>query len=417
MNDRASDAEAPAERHPPAAWMQAPGTAAVLAALTAKGHPARFVGGSVRDWLLGRPVKDIDVATPEPPETVMALLQEAGIRALPTGLAHGTVTAICQGTHFEITTLRRDVETFGRHARVAFVENWAADAERRDFTLNALFADAAGNVYDPVGGLEDLRAGRVRFVGDPEARIAEDRLRLLRFFRFYAHYGKGAPDAAALAAAARAAPDLAMLSGERIQVEIRRLLQAPAAPAVVRLMAATGVLAHVLPEASDFERLARLVEIGRDGSADAILRLAALLPPEAAAAEAIGRRLKLSKDDQSRLVGLVAPSYSVEIGMTEKALRRVLYRQGRARGRDLLLLAFAAEPTADAAQAERLLDLAEGYERPDFPLRGADLVARGVAPGPKVGTLLAWIERWWEEGDYQASEAAILAKLEEILDA
>jgi poly(A) polymerase len=407
--------ETPVEQHTPAAWMQAKGTTVVLAALTAKGRPARFVGGSVRDWLLGRPVKDVDIATPEPPEAVLALLDQAGIRALPTGLAHGTVTAICQGMHFEITTLRRDVETFGRHARVAFVDDWAADASRRDFTLNALFADADGNVYDYVGGLDDLRAGRVRFVGDPDTRIAEDRLRLLRFFRLHAYYGTSAPAEAALDAAARAAPQLRMLSGERIQIELLRLLRAEAALEVIQLMAARGILAHVLPEATNFDRLGRLVASGHRGADDAILRLAALLPPDTAAAKAVGHRLKLSKDDQSRLIGLVTPAYAVKIVMTEKALRRVLYHQGRERTRDLLLLALGSELKANKTRARRLLAYVDAYERPVFPLRGADIVARGVAPGPKVGTLLAWLERWWEEGDYQAREADILAKLDEIL--
>lgn len=408
--------EKPVKQHPPAAWMQAKGTAIVLAALTAKERPARFVGGSVRDWLLGRPVKDIDIATPEPPETVLTLLNQAGIRALPTGLAHGTVTAICQGIRFEITTLRRDVETFGRHARVAFVEDWAADAKRRDFTLNALYADADGKVYDYVGGFADLRAGRVRFVGDPDTRIAEDRLRLLRFFRFHAYYGKGAPDQAALAAAVRAAPQLQKLSGERIRIELLRLLQAETTLEVLRLMAARGVLVHLLPEPTNFDRLERLVASGYRGADDAILRLAALLPPYPAAAEAVARRLKLSKDDQSRLIGLVAPAYAVEIGMTEKALRRVLYHLGRERTRDLLLLALGSDLRASKTQVRRLLASVDAYERPVFPLNGADVVARGVAPGPKVGALLAWLERWWEEGDYQASEAAVFAKLDETLN-
>jgi poly(A) polymerase len=238
---------------------------------------------------------------------------------------------------------------------------------------------------------------------------------LLRFFRFHAYYGKSAPEEAALAAAARAAPQLQMLSGERVQVELLRLLQAEAALEVVRLMAARGVLAHVLPEATDFDRLGRLVASGYRGADDAILRLAALLPPYAAAAEAVGRRLKLSKDDQSRLIALVAPAYTVEIGMTEKALRRVLYHQGRERTRDLLLLALGGELKASKTEARRLLAYIDAYERPVFPLRGADIVTRGVAPGPKIGTLLAWLERWWEEGDYQASEAEVFAKLEDIL--
>src|SRR5713226_4802519 len=210
----------PVERIVPQSWMIEAPTRAVLAALGAGGAVVRFVGGCVRDALLGRAIGDIDIATPDLPETVLTLLEAASIKAVPTGIAHGTITAVVPPRHFEITSLRRDVETFGRHARVAFTDDWAADAARRDFTMNALFLDAEGQVFDPVGGLEDLRAGRVRFVGDAEARIREDVLRLLRFYRFHAHYGRGEADEAARAACRALAHLLPGLSGDRIAAEL-----------------------------------------------------------------------------------------------------------------------------------------------------------------------------------------------------
>src|SRR5215468_4177027 len=249
----------PSERLDPQPWMIAAETVAVMAALAAAGGEARFVGGCVRDALLGRKVSDIDIATHEPPERVMNLLSRAGIKAIPTGIKHGTVTAVVGVRHFEITTLRRDVETYGRHARVEYTDDWAADAARRDFTMNALFCSADGTIYDPFGGLADLRAQRVRFVGDPAERIREDVLRLLRFFRFHAHYGKPPPDPPALAACRDLAHLLPTLSGERVCAETLKLLSAPQPADVVDLMRESGVLAHFLPEATGIDRMRALV--------------------------------------------------------------------------------------------------------------------------------------------------------------
>jgi poly(A) polymerase len=265
----------PIERIDPPSWAAERVVAAVLAALGADGAVVRFVGGCVRDTLLARPIGDIDIATPDPPDTVLTLLEAAAIKAVPTGIAHGTITAVVPPRHFEITTLRRDVETFGRHARVAFTDDWAADAARRDFTMNALFLDAAGRVFDPVGGLADLRAGRVRFVGDAAARIREDVLRLLRFYRFHAHYGRGAPDAAARRACRELSALLPGLSGERVATELFKLLAAPDPVPTIDLMAEDGVLAVLLPEARRRDRLAGLVVL--EDAADPLRRLAALL--------------------------------------------------------------------------------------------------------------------------------------------
>lgn len=239
----------------PQDWLDAPETKAVLAALTADGAEVRFVGGCVRDAILRRPIKDVDIATHDPPQRVLALLDEAGITAIPTGIDHGTVTAVMGKEHFEITTLREDVESYGRHARVAYTSDWAADAARRDFTMNAMFADAQGRVYDPFNGLADLGAGHIRFVGNPLRRIEEDVLRLLRYFRFQAHYGRPPMDREALSACRKMAPRLATLSGERVAGEILRLLLAPDPASVMVVMQAEKILEHVLPEATALARL------------------------------------------------------------------------------------------------------------------------------------------------------------------
>ena len=405
----------PAERIAPPAWMQAPETVRLLAVLAGGGAVVRFVGGCVRDAILGRPGRDIDVATPDPPDQVMRLLRAAEVRAIPTGIEHGTVTAVIGERHFEITTLRRDVENLGRRARVAFTDDWAADAARRDFTINALFADPDGTVYDPTGGLADLRAGRVRFVGTPAQRIAEDALRLLRYFRFHAHYGRGEPDAAALRACAAAAPSLRNLSGERLAGELLRLLEAPRPAPVLETMAACGVLAHLLPEAAGFARLARLCAIEADRDlADPLRRLAALLPADAAIAEAVAQRLRLSNVERERLAAMTQPEPAISPALDPAAIRRALYHLGPDRFGDIVLLGWSgADPAADD-DWRALLQRAAGWVKPDFPLRGADVLALGLAPGPAVGELLAGVQRWWEAGDFQADRTAALAKLREL---
>jgi len=280
----------------PEEWLTAPATRAVLAALTADGAEVRFVGGCVRDSVLRRPVHDIDIATHDPPERVMMLLEQARIRAIPTGIDHGTVTAVVAApegnAHFEITTLRRDIATDGRHARVAFDGDWTTDAARRDFTVNALFCDAQGRIYDPFDGLPDLGAGRIRFVGNAMKRVDEDALRILRFYRFYAHLGSPPPDPDALDACRNQAQKLATLSGERISGELLRLLEAPDPASVLLMMRDERVLRHILPEAEDFGRLRVLTFLETRGilrpriAVDALRRLASVLPADGAAAVA-----------------------------------------------------------------------------------------------------------------------------------
>ncbi len=399
--------------------MKRPETVAVMAALAAGGRPARFVGGCVRDSLIGRPVTDVDIATPEPPETATRLIEDAGIRVVPTGRAHGTVTAVAGGKPHEVTTLRRDMETDGRHAVVAFTDDWAADAARRDFTFNALYADPDGTLYDPTGaGIEDARSGRVRFVGNARDRIEEDVLRLLRFFRFYAHYGIGPPDGEALAACRAMASAISTLSPERVWSELRRLLLAPDPAPTLALMENAGVLAELLPEARRSERLAALVrvETGLPVPADAIRRLAALVETDAAGAEAIAIRMRMAAREGKRLGSLSVAGLRPDADAGDAENRVVLYRLGDGLFRDLALL-VAADAGGDETSVawKTLYTLPERAPVPEFPLSGRDIRAAGVSEGPDVGKLLAEVERWWIGGGFAADRAACLSRLTALI--
>src|SRR6185436_4121137 len=333
--------------------MTAPETVAVMNAL----GEARFVGGAVRNALLGAAVVDIDIAVPMTPQDSLARLKAKGIRTVETGLDHGTITAIA-GTHaFEITSLRRDVETDGRHAKVTFTDDWALDAARRDFTINALYASLDGEIFDYAGGVEDLKAGRVRFMGDARIRIAEDYLRVLRLFRFHAWYGRGALDEEGLRAAAEAKDKLKTLSAERIAKELLRLLEAKSPAPVLRVMAATGILPELLPGALQLSRLERLAELEADNllddflAHDAILRLAALLP-DAETAGLVAQRLRLSNADRERLEQALGGE-AIAPQLSAGQARKLLYRLGAARFRDKLLLQWAGAP--ESAGVWRLL--------------------------------------------------------------
>lgn len=388
-------------------WLAEPEVRALVAAFAAAGLELRFVGGAVRDALLGRESGDIDAATPARPEAVAAALAAAGIRARPTGLAHGTVTAALGRRRVEITSLRRDVATDGRHAVVAFGASWEEDARRRDFTINAIYLGPDGTVHDPVGGAADLAARRVRFIGEARRRIAEDVLRLLRYYRFEARFGAGAGDAEARAACRAAAPALAALSAGRVTQELLGLLAAPEAARAVRLMHEDGVLAVLLPEAAQLDRLARLCEL--EPEPDPLRRLAALGAGAAAAA-----RLALPAAARRRLAALAEPWPLAPEG-DDRAQRRALYRLGRERYRDLALLLAAAGRLAPDQLARRL-GLAAAWQKPEFPLTGADVAALGIAPGPRTGRLLGAVRHWWEDGDFAAGRSACLARLREIAD-
>jgi poly(A) polymerase/tRNA nucleotidyltransferase (CCA-adding enzyme) len=393
---------------PPVARIAPPGLlgrgapAAVLAALPG----ARAVGGAVRDALAGRPVHDVDVAAPLPPEEVAARLRDAGLKVFETGLAHGTVTAVLDREPVEVTSLRRDLETDGRHAEVAWTTDWREDAARRDFTINAMSLSAAGELWDYFGGRADLAAGLVRFVGDPATRLREDYLRALRFFRFQARYGADGPDAAAVAAIRAAVPGLARLSAERVWMELKRLMQAPDPRGALALMAETGVLGAVLPEAADLSRLGRLVVIGAPVAP--LLRIAALLP--AGAVEAVAGRLRLSGEEReglADLLGLPSPAPDDD----EAALRRLLAVRDHA---SVLDRAWLGEAARGGAGWEALRQRIAALERPVFPLQGRDALAIGLAPGPSVGRLLAALRAWWLDGGCIAGREACLARLREL---
>jgi poly(A) polymerase len=396
--------------------MTAPETRAVVAALTAGGSPVRFVGGCVRDAVHGRPIGDVDIATPDDPGTVTRLLEAAGLRAVPTGIAHGTVTAVVDGTHFEITTLRRDVETDGRHARVEFTDDWEADAARRDLTINALSCAPDGTLHDYFGGLDDLRCGRVRFVGGAMERIREDLLRLLRFFRFQAWYGRPPPDAEALEACRSLAPELPRLSGERVRDELLRILGAPHPEATLALMIEVGALGQVLPEVTDPwdpGALAALVAI--EGEAPDPLRRLALLLRAGGDASAVAGRLRLANAQTARLAAMAAPAVAITGGLDVTDQRRALYRLGRAPFADLVHLAWAEAGDTGAPAFTAMLETARAWQAPRLPVKGRDAIALGMPQGPAVGELMAAIETWWIAGDFRATRKQTLAKLRELV--
>ncbi|HXR88261.1 MAG TPA: CCA tRNA nucleotidyltransferase [Stellaceae bacterium] len=388
----------------PPAWVTDKASRALMTAL--KGD-ARFVGGCVRDTILKRPIGDIDLATPLFPEEIMRRLGAAKIKAVPTGIAHGTITAVTDKRPYEITTLRRDVETFGRHARVAFSADWKEDSARRDFTMNALYMSGEGEVFDYHDGIKDLRAGKVRFVGDPKTRIREDVLRLLRFYRFHAWYGRGEADAAARAGCRASTPLLPTLSGERVQTELLKLLTAKDPLPSLAMMLEDGVMQRILPKTRNLEVLARLIKL--EPKPDALRRLAALVA-SADEGDALARKLKFSNADRERLIALAET-----VPMTSDAAeqRRLLHRLGRELYGDRVLLTAAIAD--DAANVKKLLAAAAKWKPIAFPLRGADIAAAGVPEGPAIGKLLAEIAAWWEAGDFKATRKQCLSELQRRL--
>ena len=369
-------------------WLTAPETQAVMAALEAAGGPdcARFVGGCVRNALMQVPVVDVDIATVLEPTRVKAAMVAAGLKAVPTGEAHGTITAVAMGHGFEITTLRRDVSTDGRRAVVAFTTDWAEDAARRDFRLNSLYADRSGQVFDPTGeGVEDVRHGRIVFVGDARTRIREDFLRILRFFRFHAWYGRGAMDAGGLAACADLSEGLGLLSAERVSKEMLRLLEAADPVPAVRAMQTTGVLARVLPGGVDVERFVAVA--GR--TSDPLVRLAALSKDEAPTD--LAKRWRLSNAQRDRLIAMADDGPAPD---SEPRARVTLYRLGAQAFRDRLALMVE-----DAAARDHLAPLAD-WPIPALPVGGADVARLGLPAGPRTGLVLKAFEADWIAADF-----------------
>ena len=395
---------------------------AVLTALNAvQADCARLVGGCVRDAVLGKLAHDIDIATQLAPEAVIAALQAAGIKVVPTGLAHGTVTAIPAGKPVEVTTLRTDVATDGRYAEVVFTDDWLADAQRRDLTMNALYCDAQGRVFDPVGtGVADAKAGRVRFVGNAETRVTEDYLRILRFFRFHAFYGTGPLDPVALAACAAHQDGIARLSVERVWMELKRLLAAPDPRVVLEAMAKTGVLAAILPEAEGPEALQHLVEIENSLFLDpeALQRLMALLPRDPTRVAGLVSRLKLSSAEGDRLLAWASDQTGIQSYLSAREVRRALYWMGTPLYLDRVRLAWAQDPEPRrTSQWRAMIALSSGFVAPRFPVTGEQVLAAGARPGPAIGHILRELERWWVENDFTEDEMGLVERLKALVQA
>jgi poly(A) polymerase len=382
-----------------------PGLSRVFDALDGAGEEARIVGGAVRAYVIGRGVRaDIDLATTALPEEVVRRAEAAGLKAVPTGFEHGTVTVIAEGEPFEVTSLREDVETDGRRARVVFGRDWAKDAERRDFTMNALYMRRNGEVVDLVGGAADAEAGRVRFIGDPDARIREDYLRILRLFRFHAAYGRGPLDEAALAAAVRNREGLGGLSRERIRAELMKLLVAPRAAETLDEMQAVGLLAPVLGGEGDLAAFARLalIEAGLGLPPDGVRRLGVLAAGEPEAPARLKEGLRLSNAEAKRLEPIADPRLALSPDISELERRAALYHMGAESYRDRVLADFARSGAAtDDAGWRALARLPEEWSAPKFPLNAGAFLARGLQPGPEVGAALRRAEALWIERGFR----------------
>lgn len=401
------------DRIAPQPWMTDAPTTRLLSALSGAGIGARFVGGCVRNALLGLTPGDLDIAVDKPPTDVTRALEAAGIKVAPTGIAHGTVTAIVDKHPYEITTLRHDIETDGRRAVVAFTDDWRADAARRDFTINAMSCDASGMLWDYFGGRADLADRRVRFVGDPDTRITEDVLRIMRFFRFHAWYGAPPLDPEGLAACRRHAGKLSGLSAERVRAELLKLLDAPDPTDVVEAMAVSGAFDHWLPQYHGTARLRALIASERAvGEGDGLRRLAALLDP-AADAVAFSKRLKLSTQQSVRLAVMLAAEPGIDATDTA-VVRAQIYRLGGALYIDRLLLHRGAAGDEGLRAAYRV---ARDWPVPELPIRGADVIRAGATKGPDVGALIDALESWWIARDFTPDREACLAELARLIAA
>ncbi len=390
-------------------WLTQGEVARLLALLDRDGEEARVVGGAVRNALLGEPIAEIDVATTALPEEVVRRVEAAGWKAVPTGIEHGTITVVIDGQPFEVTTLRRDVETFGRKAKVAFGRDWTADAQRRDFTINALSATTDGKIHDYAGGLADVAARRVRFIGEPRERIAEDYLRILRFFRFHAWYGHGTPDAAGLHACILARAGLDSLSRERVRMELLKLLLAPHAAPTLAVMAETGILGTVLggvPLLASFENVVK-AEAALGMSPNPVRRLGALGVAVAEDAERLAERLRLSNAEAERLAALER-WWRVSPAAGDQAAHALLYNLGAQSFADRVLVAWArsAAGAGDGAWHE-LARLPERWTVPAFPLKAADFTRRGVVAGPALGAAMRAAEEAWIAANFPVDEATI----------
>jgi poly(A) polymerase len=406
-----------------APWLKDKALQKLLATLSAEGEGARIVGGAVRNTLLGQPVSDLDIATTCLPQETLRRAKGAAFKVVPTGIDHGTITVIAEGRPYEVTTLRADVETDGRHAEVAFGRDWQVDAERRDFTINALYVEADGTIIDLVGGIADIESRTLRFIGDAEQRIREDYLRILRFFRFFAWYGKGRPESEGLKACARLKDGLARLSAERIWSELKKLLAAPDPSRALLWMRQAGVLTAVLPESEKWgiDTIHSLVKTEQDlgWNVDPLLRLASMVPPDAGRMTELASRLKLSNSERERLEAW-ASTDPPQPEISETGFAKKLYRSDKQGMRDRLLLALVsarADAVNDnnammrAGHLSTLLEFVDGYEKPKFPLSGGDLVAAGLERGPEIGNVQRALEDEWIESGFTLKRDELLAKV------
>jgi poly(A) polymerase len=400
-----------------AAWLAAGALPRLLGVLDSGGEEARVVGGAVRNAILGMPIAEVDVATTAVPEEVVKRVTAAGFKPVPTGIEHGTVTVVIDKQPFEVTTLRKDLETYGRHAKVEFGRDWKADAERRDFTINALSVTRDGTVYDYAGGLDDLSRRRVRFIGDPAKRIAEDYLRILRFFRFHAAYGTSDhPDAVGLAACIAGRDGLDQLSRERVRMEMLKLVVAPHAVPTLISMTDAGLLLRVLGGLSylgSFENMAK-VEAAIGVEPNAVRRLGALAVAIPEDAERLWQKLRLANSERERLAsmgeawGRISPLYG------EKAAKALLYRLRPQQFTDRVLLGWArSQATAHDPEWHALATLPQRWTAPVFPLKAADFMKRGVAQGPALGAAIAAAEQAWIVAGFPDDQAALDAIADE----
>ena len=404
---------------PDTTWLSTGPLAHVLAVLDHAGEEARVVGGAVRNALFGQQPGEIDIATTALPGAVIERARAAGFKAVPTGIDHGTVTVIADGMPFEVTTLRADVETYGRRAKVAFGRDWKVDAERRDFTMNALSINRAAEIFDYVGGRADIEARRVRFIGDPQRRIAEDYLRILRFFRFHATYGAGPPDPDGLAACIAGRAGLEQLSRERVRMELMKLLVAPHAAPTLAVMAEAGLLAAVLggvPLLASFENTCK-VEAAAGVAADAARRLGALGVSVVEDAARLWQRLRLTNSEHARLLSIAEGWSSIAPG-DEAAARALLYAIGPDRFIDRVLIAWARSPAGAADEKwSALATLPARWSAPKFPLRARDFIMRGMEKGPKLGAALAAAEEAWIAAGFPTEKSALSALAESAVAA
>ncbi len=397
------------------AWLKQKSLQRLFDILLSNGGEAMVIGGAVRNSLMKRPVNDVDLATNLQPDEIVSRLEEADERAIPTGIDHGTVTALIDKTTYEITTLREDIATDGRHASVRFGTDWVQDAQRRDFTINALYCDRVGNVFDPVDGIDDIAKGEVRFIGDPATRIREDALRILRFFRFFAWYGSGRPDAASLKACAALRDLLGKLSAERVWAEMKKLLSAADPGRALLWMRTSGILGTILPESEKWgiDAIPALLGLEQDHEwdPDPMLRLMAMIPPSSEIVVALSKRFAMSNAEHSRLVDW-ANSPLPDTSMSPEDIEQFFYRNSHQGTVDALRVKIAhiAEDEVKSGLLSKFLKQAQDWKRPDFPLKGRDLLSAGHEPGPEMGALLNRLEEAWIESNFKLTHEELLAK-------